>query len=992
MGQLPTELEPNKSYTLKGVLILQVQDEGMVGDLVSQMGLQVMLQTSELPHADFENSILQAESTGMYHENSQRLVLVPNDKEIYKGLNLPIRTLVTCEAKFQGYQSQTLVTGEQVRLPIFTIYKVLVYGNPRSIISFRSLDDQFKEVDSELASGDVVNAKADLARISAGHGDDNRLAAYQGKLAAAQSTSALASFQAALTAGDYQSADAAFVGLRSLSLDDVAMAPVVTKMVTFGNGLLDAIQAKVDSGDLRTADAALTGFTRFTPTEAAFSDLQKRAQVISDGIARKAKQPLLSASAPGKVYFGQNLNLDHFKLTFLDRAGDGSQTVKMEDINYPQFYKTYQASIIPKATVASNLGVAPASRVDWVLQLSALDTDGTLYDYGGPGRYTYKEYGSSADGVDVPHPLFWGLAYGKQSAKPSVLYFVPEQPGKLMGYSGINENSGGPGGKFVDPMELSDHPLTAHSLRFPALGVAMMPTFADMPKGYYILETNFDGAASAARLAKGDIITSFNGKDLGNVSIDQFQALVSSLPDRTQVTVGFLQQGFRQGNASVSLNKDPNQVSGDATVLYDSPAPGEVGNAQPFLGVAVSNSNGSGMPITTVGADSPAQKAGLRPGDVIEALDDLYIITSGVQDHWGFQNIVNQYRPGDSLVVVVRRGGTKIKFHVKLAAKTPGTRREGPLLTSIVPTGGEAESSVSSAPTTVQVISAPPEVRSSPGLIPADTVASTTSSSIASSAPPPVVTQPAILPQPIQPPPSIPQVTDAHIDQPPANPTASPPGIGVPLQGYLGAAISDKDGPGLRIHQVVVSSPAEQAGLKVGDVVVSMDGKPAPATPQAFVAMLRQHAPGDTVQLWVNRNGENQSFSVTLSARPLPASSSATVQSNTTQFVPTPSNLPSELEPGLIPVRTAVPPAPSGSLTKQQWRDRLAKANPLFGATGSIRVSKSNLLRLLGPPQKFQVIENQMLWYYQCTDGTMQVLLDNVKLSQGMALGSVNEL
>jgi membrane-associated protease RseP (regulator of RpoE activity) len=64
---------------------------------------------------------------------------------------------------------------------------------------------------------------------------------------------------------------------------------------------------------------------------------------------------------------------------------------------------------------------------------------------------------------------------------------------------------------------------------------------------------------------------------------------------------------------------------------------------------------------------------------------------------------------------------------------------------------------------------------------------------------------------------------------------------------------------------VVAGSPAAAAGLQTGDIVLSLDGV-TPSSPDAFVAAVQAHRPGDVVQLVVERNGSIVTIDVALGA------------------------------------------------------------------------------------------------------------------------------
>ncbi len=74
------------------------------------------------------------------------------------------------------------------------------------------------------------------------------------------------------------------------------------------------------------------------------------------------------------------------------------------------------------------------------------------------------------------------------------------------------------------------------------------------------------------------------------------------------------------------------------------------------------------------------------------------------------------------------------------------------------------------------------------------------------------------------------------------------------------------NGSGVTISSVVAGSPADQAGLKVGDTITTVDGKKVSKGAE-LVADIASRKPGAKVQLGFVRNGKQQETSVTIADR-----------------------------------------------------------------------------------------------------------------------------
>ena len=70
-------------------------------------------------------------------------------------------------------------------------------------------------------------------------------------------------------------------------------------------------------------------------------------------------------------------------------------------------------------------------------------------------------------------------------------------------------------------------------------------------------------------------------------------------------------------------------------------------------------------------------------------------------------------------------------------------------------------------------------------------------------------------------------------------------------------------GPGARIAEVTPGGTGEEAGLKAGDIIVSVDGNLIAESTELIVS-IRANAPGDVVELLVFSDGSNKTIEVTL--------------------------------------------------------------------------------------------------------------------------------
>ena len=88
-------------------------------------------------------------------------------------------------------------------------------------------------------------------------------------------------------------------------------------------------------------------------------------------------------------------------------------------------------------------------------------------------------------------------------------------------------------------------------------------------------------------------------------------------------------------------------------------------------------------------------------------------------------------------------------------------------------------------------------------------------------------------------------------------------------EGFLGVSLETRTdgGAGSIIATVQPGSPAEEAEIRVGDIVLAVDGEPVNGQ-AGLVAAIRDRSPGDSVTIDLVRDGERLAVTAVLAARP----------------------------------------------------------------------------------------------------------------------------
>lgn len=177
-------------------------------------------------------------------------------------------------------------------------------------------------------------------------------------------------------------------------------------------------------------------------------------------------------------------------------------------------------------------------------------------------------------------------------------------------------------------------------------------------KGVLVADVMEDSPASKAKLERGDIIMVYNGTTIRDPG--QLRALVAETAPGTTVTLSILRDKKTQ-DVTVTIAELPKEQTKTGRRDKES-STGE----HALTGITVENvtnqsersgrSKGrAGVVVTEIETDSPAERAGLRTGDIIREIN-----RKPVQDVRDFERLTNQLSPSSPVLLLLNRGNATI--------------------------------------------------------------------------------------------------------------------------------------------------------------------------------------------------------------------------------------------------------------------------------------------------------------------------------------------
>ena len=170
------------------------------------------------------------------------------------------------------------------------------------------------------------------------------------------------------------------------------------------------------------------------------------------------------------------------------------------------------------------------------------------------------------------------------------------------------------------------------------------------------------GPAEKSGLKDGDVIVAVASTKI--IEWTDLQGAMRSRKPGDKVTIKVM-RGKESKEIAVTLGERPEPQAPPADdEPAPAPAPKPEGPRAGRLGLQPGEATGKGLAIVDVSPDTPAQKAGIKAGDILVKLDDTAIWK--VAD---LQAFMDKAKAGQKVVVTVLRDGQEKKFTTELMAK-----------------------------------------------------------------------------------------------------------------------------------------------------------------------------------------------------------------------------------------------------------------------------------------------------------------------------------
>lgn len=177
-------------------------------------------------------------------------------------------------------------------------------------------------------------------------------------------------------------------------------------------------------------------------------------------------------------------------------------------------------------------------------------------------------------------------------------------------------------------------------------------------KGALVADVTEGGPADKAGIRRGDVIVSFDGKEIKEMHDLPF--LVASTPVGKAVAVEVMRQGQKK---RLEVKIEELKEEREAAVVSEKKA--KLGmivkEITPELASNLGLSDKSGLVVVEVEDGSPAATAGFIPGDIIVEVDQQ--VVKKLQE---YERKVETYKAGDTVLFLIKRQGSTLFLTVKV--------------------------------------------------------------------------------------------------------------------------------------------------------------------------------------------------------------------------------------------------------------------------------------------------------------------------------------
>ena len=308
------------------------------------------------------------------------------------------------------------------------------------------------------------------------------------------------------------------------------------------------------------------------------------------------------------------------------------------------------------------------------------------------------------------------------------------------------------------------------------------------------------------------------------------------------------------------------------------------------------DSEAIGVVIADITAESPADKAGLQPGDVVLACDGHAIEGAEEKAVAHFNRLEAGQLPGNAFVVDYVRGGKKQMAKLTLVAREPARSDDaelgnwGAVMRDLTQKIARAERLPDARGVWLENIrpagpcgQAEPMLRRGDVLIAVDGKAVESVTELRALTAKLMVDAPkgvrSVLANVRRDGAVVSAVVELRtVDERNVTPQARKAWLGAssqPLTPKLSTRLGIKAEGGVRLTRIYPGTKAEAAGLQIGDVILAIDGTPVsarrPEDTDVFARQIRQYRTGTTTKFSLWREGVTKDLEVVLEEQPVPA-------------------------------------------------------------------------------------------------------------------------